>query len=51
MWVVVLDVTRPRSFDFDRLCSLGKMDLSILMVDEGAGAGAAEAIEGAAAEL
>jgi hypothetical protein len=32
----VLDVTRPRSFDFDRLCSLGRIDLSILMVDEGA---------------
>lgn len=46
---MVLDVTRPMSLDFDRLCSLGKIDLSILMVDEGAGP--AEAIEGAAAEL
>jgi hypothetical protein len=50
MWVVVLDVTRPRSFDFDRLCSLGRIDLSILMVDEGAEAeaeGAEAKAEGA----
>jgi hypothetical protein len=46
---VVLDVTRLMSLDFDRLCSLGNSDLSILMVDEGAGS--AEVIEGAAAEL
>ena len=50
---MVLDGTRPRSFDFDRLCSLGKIDLSILMVDEAAegAVGACAGVEGASAGL